>query len=172
MSTVPTPVAASPLILRLRSADETADLARRIAPRLGRGDILLLEGPIGAGKSHFARALIQFWLAAEGRHEDVPSPSFTLVQVYELRDCEIWHADLYRLQGAAQVFETGLNEAFDTAICLVEWPDRLGADRPDRALTISFAPGAADDERAVAIAAADQRWAALLAGLAGMAVDD
>ena len=155
------------------SPEATAGFAAALAPRLRPGDVILLEGQIGGGKTHFARALVQARLAADGaRVEDVPSPTFTLVQTYDTGTVEIWHADLYRLSHPDEVAELGLVDAFDDAICLVEWPDRLGADRPDRALTISFAPGAADDERAVAIAAADQRWAALLAGLAGMAVDD
>jgi tRNA threonylcarbamoyladenosine biosynthesis protein TsaE len=99
------------------------------------GDCLLLEGQIGAGKSHFARAFIQ---ARLGRAEDVPSPTFTLVQSYQA-DVEIWHADLYRLSHPDEVLELGLDEAFDSAICLIEWPDRLGSLLPKGAMRLRFA---------------------------------
>lgn len=123
------------LSLFLDDADATALLGCWFAPRLRAGDCLLLEGPIGAGKSHFARALIQ---ARLGRAEDVPSPTFTLVQTYQA-DVELWHADLYRLGHPDEVLELGLEGAFDTAICLVEWPDRLGRHVPPGALRLRFA---------------------------------
>ncbi len=121
--------------IRLQTEAETAALAGRIAPLLAAGDTLLLEGEIGAGKSAFARALIR---ARLGRFEDVPSPTFTLVQTYEAADVSIWHADLYRLTSPDEVFELGLDEAFEDAICLIEWPDRLGPDAPEGALTLRF----------------------------------
>ena len=112
--------------ISLADAEATAGLAITLAPQLRAGDVVLVEGPIGAGKSHFCRSLIQHRLAALGRAEDVPSPTYTLVQVYELDGLEIWHADLYRLTSPEDVFELGLEDAFDQAVCLVEWPDRLG----------------------------------------------
>ncbi|TXI01245.1 MAG: tRNA (adenosine(37)-N6)-threonylcarbamoyltransferase complex ATPase subunit type 1 TsaE [Pseudorhodobacter sp.] len=123
-----------PLSLYLADADATAALGQWFAPRLRAGDTLLLEGAIGAGKSHFARALIQTRL---GRAEDVPSPTFTLVQTYQA-DVELWHADLYRLTHPDEVLELGLEAAFDSAICLIEWPDRLGRHTPTRALRLHF----------------------------------
>lgn len=137
------------------SPDQTADLARRIAARLGPASVLLLEGNIGAGKTHFARSLIQHLLA---QPEDVPSPTFTLVQTYQTPDFEIWHADLYRLSHPDEVFELGLTEAFDTALCLVEWPDRLADLAPDTALTLRFSVGDSDDTRQIAASATDPRW--------------
>jgi tRNA threonylcarbamoyladenosine biosynthesis protein TsaE len=112
--------------------DETATAAfgERLAGVLRAGDVVLLHGPIGAGKSHLARALIR---ARLGRMEEVPSPTFTLVQTYA-SDPDIWHADLYRLTHPDEVLELGLEDAFDTAICLIEWPDRLGPHLPPDAL--------------------------------------
>ena len=123
-----------PLCLHLVDADATARLGQWFATRLQAGDCLLLEGQIGAGKSHFARAFIQ---ARLGRAEDVPSPTFTLVQSYQA-DVEIWHADLYRLSHPDEVLELGLDEAFDSAICLIEWPDRLGPLAPENAIRIGL----------------------------------
>ncbi|WP_424943614.1 tRNA (adenosine(37)-N6)-threonylcarbamoyltransferase complex ATPase subunit type 1 TsaE [Aliiroseovarius crassostreae] len=122
-----------------QSADETTRFAARLAPDLHPGDVILLQGGIGAGKTHFARSLIQARLAHAGRVEDVPSPTFTLVQTYEDDRAELWHADLYRLTHPDEVDELGLIDAFDNAICLVEWPDRLGALRPQNALLIDLA---------------------------------
>lgn len=124
--------------LTLEDAEATAALARRIAPRLGAGDMVALLGDLGAGKSHFARALIAARLATLGREEEIPSPSYTLVQTYDLGDVEIWHADLYRLSGPDEAAELGLEEAFDRAICLVEWADRLGEALPSRRLTLAL----------------------------------
>ncbi|MHA6324497.1 tRNA (adenosine(37)-N6)-threonylcarbamoyltransferase complex ATPase subunit type 1 TsaE [Roseivivax sp. CAU 1753] len=148
--------------LTLQGPDATVALARKIAPALGPGDVILLAGGIGAGKTHFARALIQSRL---DRPEDVPSPTFTLVQVYDTDRGEIWHADLYRLDGPDSVIELGLTEAFDTAICLLEWPDRLGDLAPPGALSLSFSDGATVDARRVDAAWSDPRWDAVLAAV-------
>lgn len=123
-----------PANVHLFLPDETATaaLGRAIAPLLQAGDTLLLHGAIGAGKSHLARALIR---ARLGRMEDVPSPTFTLIQTYD-SDPDIWHADLYRLTHPDEVLELGLDDAFSEAICLVEWPDRLGRYIPADALHI------------------------------------
>lgn len=117
--------------------DETATdlLASRLAPYLGAGDVLLLSGPIGAGKTHFARALIRARLGAQ---TEVPSPTFTLIQTYEGEGPEIWHADLYRLSHPDEAIELGLEAAFTSAICLIEWPDRLGDLCPADALRLTF----------------------------------
>lgn len=110
-----------------------AALARHLRP----GDTVLLQGPVGAGKSHIARAGIR---ALCGEGTEVPSPTFTLVQVYDGPDCEIWHADLYRLTDPDEVVELGLVEAMGSAILLVEWPDRLGPYLPPDAIRLQLEP--------------------------------
>ena len=155
-------MASCPLIIDLKTPDDTASLARAIASRLGPGDVILMEGGIGAGKTHFARALIQSLLPEP---EDVPSPTFTLVQVYETDDTEIWHSDLYRLTGPDEAVELGLEDAFETAICLVEWPDRLAGLAPPDALTLSF-DVTGDNARRVACSWSDTKWDAKLEGVA------
>jgi len=116
------------------------DAAGRFGGRLGRclrpGDVLLLQGPVGAGKTHLARAAIRALCGAE---TEVPSPSFTLVQTYEGPDCDIWHADLYRLASSSEVDELGLDEAMGRDIVLVEWPDRLAGQAPAGAMTVDIA---------------------------------
>ena len=122
----------------LADPDATTAAAERLASVLRAGDCLLLSGQIGAGKTHFARALIQEWLRLRGLWDDVPSPTFTLVQTYTDGTNEIWHADLYRLTSSADVFELGLDAAFDSAIVIVEWPDRLGSNVPESATRMEF----------------------------------
>jgi tRNA threonylcarbamoyladenosine biosynthesis protein TsaE len=124
-----------PITLTLQSPEETAALAVRFAKLIQPGDVLLLSGGIGAGKTHFARALIQ---SLQDNFEDVPSPTFTLVQIYETRAGTLWHTDLYRLSHPDEVVELGLTDVFETAVCLIEWPDRLGTLAPENALTLAF----------------------------------
>lgn len=144
------------------TADETALFACRLAPCLRSGDTILLQGDLGAGKTHFARALIQERLARAGLAEDVPSPTFTLVQVYDDGLAEIWHCDLYRLGGESEVEELGLDTAFSSAICLVEWPERLGSYRPDGALRLTLKMLPERGMRAISLHSDDPRWAAMV----------
>lgn len=133
----------------LTSPNETAKLAIRIGKELRIGDTLLLQGDIGAGKSFFARALIQ---SLQNVPEDVPSPTFTLVQTYSTKAGEIWHSDLYRLSDPSEADELGLTDAFSTAICLIEWPDRLADLAPQDAITLTLLSNADDDVRDISFA--------------------
>ena len=149
--------------LTSETPDDTTALADAIGRVLEPGDVLLLTGEIGAGKTHFARSLIQSCL---DEPEDIPSPTFTLVQVYETRIGEVWHSDLYRLSTVDEVAELGLLDAFETAICLIEWPDRLGELTPSDALSLHLtAPGDDPDERVIAAEYSYPKWEKL-AGLA------
>ena len=148
--------------LTLSSSDETASLARHIAPLLTAGDVLLLDGPIGAGKSFFARTLILDLLPVP---EDIPSPTFTLVQIYDAPDFEIWHCDLYRLSTPYEVQELGIEDAFQDAVCLIEWPDRLGDLTPPDALTLALSLTDTPEERNAVITATDPKWFPLLESL-------
>jgi tRNA threonylcarbamoyladenosine biosynthesis protein TsaE len=150
------------LSLFLPTEEETAKLGEVMAGLMRPGMTLLLEGPIGAGKTHLARAFIRSRLR---RMEDVPSPTFTLVQVYEAPDADIWHADLYRLTHPDEVHELGLEAAFDNAVCLVEWPDRLGKHVPKDALHLELQPHR--DGRMAILANSDAN-AGLLDAVAGI----
>ena len=149
-------------VFRFSSPAETRAFAEHLAPSLRPGDTILLAGGLGAGKSHFARSVIQARLADAGLTEDVPSPTFTLVQTYHDRRCEIWHADLYRLNDVTEMFELGLQEAFETAICLVEWPDRLDDLAPAGALTLTFEMTDQSGERIATASYASGRWQRVL----------
>lgn len=131
-----------------------SDFGQKFASVLQAGDTVLLEGDIGAGKTHFARAVLQSLMDTP---EDVPSPTFTLVQTYELPVATVWHADLYRLSDSSEIVELGLDEAFDHDICLVEWPDRLGPWTPENALLITFQV-ADQDARRLTFQSAPDLW--------------
>lgn len=144
-----------PITLHLDSLAATERLAARLASALRPGDALLLEGPLGAGKSALARAVLRR-LAGDPALE-VPSPSFTLVQSYDLPDgAAAHHYDLYRLSGPADLRELGWDEARE-GIVLVEWPDRLGALRPEDAIGLSLAPGAGEEERVATLSGPPER---------------
>lgn len=145
--------------LLLTSPQATADFAARLGAELRAGDVLLLEGHVGAGKTHFARSLIQSLLAEP---EDVPSPTFTLVQSYAAAEFEIWHADLYRLSAPEEIIELGLLDAFEDALCLVEWPDRLAELRPPQALTLRFDMLKQTGQRSLRMQAEAARWQATI----------
>ena len=133
---------------------ETKTLATEIKEYLQNGDVILLKGEIGAGKSHFARSLIQ---AAMDKVEEVPSPTFTLVQTYDTKIGSIWHADLYRLIDQSEIFELGLIDAFGKEIVLVEWPDRLGHLEPQDALKIEIVI-LENDKRGVIFSTSSHVW--------------
>ncbi len=144
-------------------ADEAATraLGAGLAPVLRQGDIVRLEGDLGAGKSTLARALI----AAVTGVKDAPSPTFTLVETYEGPDFPLWHFDLYRLENPADVWELGLEEALDAGVLLIEWPERIGGLLPEGALTVRLETAGAGRR---AHLDGDESWKARLAA-AGIA---
>ena len=149
------------LKIDLRNADETANLARFLSKKVQAGDTILLGGSVGAGKTHFARSFIKSLLVDD---EDVPSPTFTLVQTYDTKVGEVWHADLYRLHTEQEVEELGLSDAMTDAICLIEWPDRLGSYAPKDGLLINIKPSDTLDSRAITVEWSDPKWAKKIEG--------
>jgi tRNA threonylcarbamoyladenosine biosynthesis protein TsaE len=136
------------LTLHLPDLAATEALAARAAALARPGDAILLSGPLGAGKSAFARAFLR---AAAGEPAlEVPSPSFTLVQPYDLPLGAAWHFDLYRLSGPDELEELGWEEARE-GIVLVEWPERLEGLAPPDALSIALRPGGPDGEAREAV---------------------
>ncbi len=118
-------------------ADEaaTARLGAAIAGRLAAGEAVCLSGPLGAGKSTLARALVR---ALTTPAEDVPSPTFTLAQFYEGRTLKVAHFDLYRLSDPDEAYEIGLDEALEDGAAVIEWPERLAGRLPADRLDVEI----------------------------------
>jgi tRNA threonylcarbamoyladenosine biosynthesis protein TsaE len=135
----------APFIIHLPDLAATEALAQRLASVAKAGDCILLEGPLGAGKTAWARAFLR--AAADDPTMEVPSPSFTLMQMYDTKIGPIFHYDLWRLDGPNSLTELDWDEALD-GIVLVEWPDRLGNLRPTDALTITLRLGDGDAREA------------------------
>ncbi len=145
----------------------TERLASRLSKVARPGDIICLSGGLGAGKTAFARAFIRSRASLAGVGVgDVPSPTFTLAQVYEMPRGSVWHFDLFRLERPGEAFELGIEEALNGGICLVEWPDRLPEDPLGARLDLAFAFGAAENERHVRVSG-DAAWRGRLDGVVG-----
>ena len=117
----------------LRSEEDTVAAGAALSRVARAGDVITLSGPLGIGKTAFARGFI----GALGHEGEVPSPSFAIVQPYEDLDPPVWHVDLYRIEVSSEIDELGLDAAAD-AVLLVEWPDRAGPTRWRDALALSF----------------------------------
>jgi tRNA threonylcarbamoyladenosine biosynthesis protein TsaE len=139
------PSGSTPYSCQLADLAATAELAGKLSALVEEGDVIALTGPIGAGKTTFAR----FFINATGYREDVPSPTFNLVQVYEGEGIPIWHFDLYRLERPEDVFELGIDQAFEEGVTLIEWPERMSKLLPPEALVLNFKSGASEQERQI-----------------------
>jgi tRNA threonylcarbamoyladenosine biosynthesis protein TsaE len=139
----------SDLVISLPDAAATEALGARLAASLGPGDVIALHGELGAGKTTLARGVIH---ALVGPETETPSPTYTLVQSYEASGpsggLEIVHADLYRLEREDDVLELGLEDAFLSAVVLVEWPERLGVRLPHDRLDLYLEDAGATGRRA------------------------
>ena len=118
----------------LPNETDTLALGAKIGSVLQAGDCIALRGDLGAGKTSLVRGLIQNVLG----DIEVPSPTYTLVQSYDLPNYELWHCDLYRLDSPEDAYELGLMEAMLDAVCILEWPDKLGDLLPKSALNITL----------------------------------
>lgn len=149
--------------LELATEADTETFGRLIAGLLRPGDMVTLNGSLGAGKTTLARAIIRTFVSAE----EVPSPTFTLVQTYETARFPIWHVDLYRVKSKGEIRELGLEEAMDRGALLVEWSDRMGELLPRDRLDIMIEGGGdeTDDTRLVKIVARGAMWVERLKAL-------
>jgi tRNA threonylcarbamoyladenosine biosynthesis protein TsaE len=118
----------------LRDEQDTAALGVSLASLLRAGDVVTLAGQLGVGKTSLARAVLQ----ASGHADEVPSPTFAIVQPYDDLPLPIWHCDLYRLEDRSELDELGLDDALADGALLVEWPERAGAAAWPQALRLSL----------------------------------
>ncbi|MGE5548274.1 MAG: tRNA (adenosine(37)-N6)-threonylcarbamoyltransferase complex ATPase subunit type 1 TsaE [Solirubrobacterales bacterium] len=145
----------APLSLDLADEAATRRLGERLAGLARAGDVIALDGTLGTGKSTLARAFVR---ALTDPDEDVPSPTFTLVQTYESEAGTIWHFDLYRLEKAEDAFELGIEDAFVDGLCLIEWPDRLGRLMPRAHLVVALESGASETARRATLTSHAGAW--------------
>ena len=117
------------------SEAETLEIAANFAKKISVGSIVALYGTLGAGKSAFCRGFIQSLCQTV---EDVPSPTFTLLQTYEAPLFEIYHFDMYRLKTPEEAYELGIEDAFLDGVSLIEWPEKIGSLLPKNAIRITF----------------------------------
>jgi tRNA threonylcarbamoyladenosine biosynthesis protein TsaE len=146
------------LTLGLPDLAATEALGRRLAALARTGDIFALAGSLGSGKTALARAFVR---ALTSDSEEVPSPTFTLLQSYDSGRGPLFHFDLYRLDHPDQAVELGLDDAFTDGISLIEWPERLGALLPGRHLRIALSAGAGESGRIATLQGGEswtQRW--------------
>lgn len=115
--------------------DETIKIASSYAKEISSGTVIALYGTLGAGKSAFCRGFIQ---SICKNVEDVPSPTFTLLQTYEAPTFEIYHFDMYRLKHPEEAYELGIEDAFLDGVSLIEWPEKIGSLLPKNAIHITF----------------------------------
>jgi tRNA threonylcarbamoyladenosine biosynthesis protein TsaE len=148
--------------MTLPSVAATEALAAALAARAQARDVIALSGDLGAGKTTFARAFIRARPGGAAVTE-VPSPTFTLVQVYDLAP-PLWHFDLYRLAQADDVWELGLEEALTDAISLIEWPERMGGLLPMARLDVALSAGASAEIRHATLTGHGE-WSSRLEGL-------
>jgi len=133
----------------------TAALAGAIAKLARVGDVIALSGDIGAGKTVFARGFVRALSKAD---EDVPSPTFTLLQTYECAQGPVHHYDFYRLDSARDAYEIGIEESFAEAITLIEWPERIAVLRAGHWLDIEFSMAARDPDKRELVFRAGPAW--------------
>ena len=164
------PADKSSSILTLPLPDEAATqrLAARLAGLLRPGDLVCLSGSLGVGKTVFARAVVTTLAAHFGvAVDEVPSPTFTLVQLYDFPDFTLYHFDLYRLEQAEEVYELGIEDSLADGVSLIEWPDRMEALLPPERLEIDLRQGPAEGARIAAVTP----WGGWSERLAGGALD-
>lgn len=136
-------------VIAVKNEESMAKIAADFAKMLRPGDCVTLEGDLGAGKTNFCRALIRSVL---GQKIEVPSPTFTLVQIYDFPDCPLYHFDLYRLEQADDILELDWEYARHDGICLVEWPSKAPAYMPtDQGYHIDIQMGDDENERLIKI---------------------
>ena len=147
----------------LKNENATLALGGKLAPFLAVGDCLVLAGALGAGKTCLARGIIQMLAAQKGnRQENVPSPTFTLIQTYETNP-PLWHIDLYRLNALSEITELGIIDAFDEVAMLIEWADKIKNLLPDDRLEITL-DSLKDDfsQREVVLNPFGKKWETIL----------
>lgn len=134
-----------------KTEQDTKEIGQKLAKYAKRGDCYALFGTLGMGKSVMARSFVQELCG----DEEVPSPTFTLVQLYDAPEYTIYHFDLYRLKSAEEIFELGMEDALYDGVCLIEWPEKMAQYLPRNCIKITITPN--NEERIITISSADEQ---------------
>lgn len=153
---------AEPFRIICDNESATVNLAGELSALAQPGDIVALWGDLGAGKTAFARGFINH---QTNNTEEVPSPTFTLVQLYETQNGVIYHFDMYRLEQPDDALELGIEDAFADGICLIEWPDRLGPWLPRQRLDVIIEAGETENARTIELKTDSDTWNQRLASM-------
>ena len=139
---------------------EIIDLADIFAKNIDKGDIILMDGPLGIGKTFFSRAIINARCLMDNLEiKEVPSPTFSIIQEYDLRYFSILHLDLYRLENETDLFEIGIPDIFDENVIILEWPDLIKNFLPSRFLSVSlFQHNNAENSRNIELKFFGEGW--------------
>lgn len=153
-------ISSNSYVFNALSRQDVSILASSIAKISKSQDVIALSGDLGAGKTVFAKAFIR---TLTDENEDVPSPTFTLVQIYEAlqndKPLTIWHFDLYRMKSAEEIYETGFEEALSDGVSLIEWPERANGLLPRNRLIIHLGTSTGmTDKRNVIVTANSTDW--------------
>ena len=145
----------------LKNEIETGELAIQLAEIAEPKDVIALIGDLRVGKTVFARSFI----TAMTSDVEVPSPTFTLVQVYEGPTTNIYHFDLFRIENSDEIFELGIEDAINDGVSLIEWPDRMGPYLPNERLEIILSNGLGRNMRKISFCGYGEKWKKKLARL-------
>jgi len=148
-----------------KSEQDTVGLGEEISKIAKKGDCFALYGTLGMGKSVFCRAFVQSLTDAE----EVPSPTFTLLQTYGAKDFEIYHFDLYRIKKSDEIFEMGMEEALHQGVTLIEWPEPMAAYLPRNVFKVEITP--AGQVRKITISTTDEDKAKRLSAIPMLSKD-
>lgn len=123
------------------SEEETKLIGRKFAKDLKKGDVIVLTGDLGSGKTKFTEGVLQFF----GLENEISSPTFNIVNEYVNRDVNVYHFDVYRLEDEDEFYAIGGEEYFEKGICLVEWGEMIESALPNKYIQISFSRNLEDE---------------------------
>lgn len=139
----------------IENIEQTEMLAMKLAKELTKGDIVTFKGNLGAGKTTFIKALVKH---LSKKDIDVTSPTFNLLHIYQTEPVEIWHFDLYRLKNMSEVYELGIEDAFQYGISFIEWPEIATNLLPEDRIDIEISFANEENSRVINLSSHSIKW--------------
>ena len=151
-------------ILKSNSENETKEFAKKIASKLNKGDILVLSGDLGSGKTKFTEGFLSYF----GLEDEISSPTFTIVNEYKKDNINIYHFDVYRLEDSSEFYAIGGDEYFENGICLIEWGELIQDALPNEYIKIDFSRNDLNEnERVLNIKSIGEKYDNIIESLKG-----